>query len=269
MLGARSCRLHCLRALNRHASTSSFATSALVARPPPPSNDAAFERCSSSSSSSFPPPSLGNIAKKAPKESGTIASVFATLSGGSLSDCLPERFGALKKSIVKSQVHAQALQNAWVEVLTSLQQETQEVIQAGADLIPVVQYPGDDVVGDKILAEWLDSKTIEKIKKRGTVIVKGVVSKEEALGYKHHIQDYVAANPHTKGEKTSPLRRRNFALRHHDSKAFPPRIRRYLSSIGPKRSWLLAVSAHLYHSFLLLHSIFFVLFFCPKVTHPC
>jgi hypothetical protein len=195
MLAAKSSRLLCV---TRHASRT-FATTALVARPPPPHfNDAAIEQ---SSTPSFPPPSsLASGMKKAPKESGTIASVFATLSGGSLSDSLPERFGTLKKSIVKSQLHAQALQIAWVEVLASLKQETQEVIKGGANLIPVVQYPGDDVVGDKKLAEWLDSKTIANVKKRGTVIVKGVVSEEEALGYKQSIQDYVAANPHTKGE---------------------------------------------------------------------
>jgi hypothetical protein len=101
--------------------------------------------------------------------------------------------------LVKSQAHAKALEKAWVEVLTSLKQETEEVVQGGASLIPVVQYPGDDLVGDKKLAEWLDSKILESVKKRGTVIVKGVVPEQEALGYKQSIRDYVTANPQTKG----------------------------------------------------------------------
>lgn len=145
------------------------------------------------------------MGKKTPKESGTIASVFATLSGGSLSDSLPERFGTLKKSLVTSEAHAKALHQAWNEICNSLEKETQEIIHHGADLIPVVQYPGDKANGVNSIHEWLDDKSIEAIKKRGTVIIKGVVSQEEALGYKQSVRDYVAANPQTKGTSLFPF----------------------------------------------------------------
>lgn len=196
MIAARASRLQLSRCVASRTSRC-FTTSALVCRPPPPSADAT--PTSSSSSTSFQlPPSLSS-GKKAPKESGTIASVFATLSGGSLSDSLPERFGTLKRSLVTSEAHAKALHKAWIEVCSNLEKETEEVIRHGADLIPVVEYPGDKANGVNSIHDWLDEKSIEAIKKRGTVIVRGVVPQEEALDYKQAVRDYVAANPQTKG----------------------------------------------------------------------
>jgi hypothetical protein len=112
---------------------------------------------------------------------------------------LPARFSTLKKSLITSELHGKALEKAWREVLTSLQKETQEVIASGSDLIPVVEYPGVEAMQGRKLEDWLDVATVKHIKKRGTVIVKGVIPKAEALQYKQDIRDYVVANPQTKG----------------------------------------------------------------------
>ena len=144
-------------------------------------------------------PPIDSGIKRSAKESGTIASVFATLSGGSLSDVLPERFGALKRGLVESEAQAQGLQRAWNEVLACLERETKEVIRKGSDLIPVVQYPGKEAVRGKRLDEWLDVDTLQSLKQRGTVIVKGVIPEDEALAYKDQVRKYIAANPQTKG----------------------------------------------------------------------
>lgn len=140
--------------------------------------------------------------KRAPpvaKKGGSIENVFATLSGGSLSDRLPDRFTEVKQSIIQSQSHSEAIQTAWKEVLESLKTETKEIEEKGASLIPQVTYPGDDVVDQKSLEEWMGKETIEAIKRRGSVIIKGVVPVEKALQWKQDIREYVKLNPQTKG----------------------------------------------------------------------
>lgn len=136
---------------------------------------------------------------RAPKESGTIASVFATLSGGSLSDSLPPRFLELKQSIVRDETHARALQQAWTEVLTALQKETGEVSARGESLIPQVTYPGDAATDENKVHEWMDASSLDALRKRGTVILKNVVAPEQALSWKNDIRQYINNNPHTKG----------------------------------------------------------------------
>lgn len=182
-------------------------------------------------------PPIDTGIKRAAKESGTIASVFATLSGGSLSDVLPARFGALKGGLVESEAQAQGLQRAWNEVLTCLEGETKEVIRKGSDLIPVVQYPGRDAVRGKRLDEWLDVDTLQSIKQRGTVIVKGVIPEDEALGYKDQVRKYIAANPQTKGRL--PLERafcqRTVLTR--PPQDFLPVTHRFTSCTGQRHNW--------------------------------
>ena len=84
-------------------------------------------------------------------------------------------------------------------MLFSLQEETDEVVKAGDRLITQIDYPGDDIAQGKRIEEWLDPQLLHDIKKRGTVIVRGVIPPEVALGYKQSVRDYVTANPHTKG----------------------------------------------------------------------
>ena len=134
------------------------------------------------------------------KKEGSIEDVFATLSGGSLSELkLPERFIQVKQSIIQSQAHGEAIQVAWNEILKSLKEETKEIEENGAKLIPQVQYPGDEIVDKQSLEEWMGKETIQQIKKRGSVIIKGVVSTQKALQWKQDIRDYVKQNPQTKG----------------------------------------------------------------------
>lgn len=181
--------------------------SATLLKPPafdslPRSNDAALAP---------PPPPHGpsdvkQAVKRAAKESGNISSVFATLSGGSLSTSLPSRFLDVKRNIVKSPAHAEAIKRAWTEVLACLVRETEDIVSKGSDLIPQVDYPGDDVAErHPTVHEWVQKSTLNSLKKRGAVIVKGVVEKEVALGWKQAIRDYVKLNPQTKGKVINKL----------------------------------------------------------------
>jgi len=185
------------------------------------------------------------------KGEGTIASVFATLSGGSLEDALPSRFADLKRSMIRDEAHATAIKSAWTSVLKSLNSELSHIIENGENSIPQVQYPGDEFA-KKGLEHWMDSKTLDEIKKRGTVIVKGVVEEAKALKWKEQIRDYVRANPKVKGE----FRSVNFfcgsypdvfsfisfqvshltLLKSSRCTGLPPRLRREVSAVHPSSS---------------------------------
>ncbi|UZJ51919.1 hypothetical protein CBS101457_001239 [Exobasidium rhododendri] len=171
-----------------------FATTLTVCRPA-----ASVADVDGNHSTSLGPRPLRRPKSKPAKESGTVANVFATLSGESLSNSLPARFGALKTSLVTSEDHAIALEKAWKEVLATLQAETEEIIKKGSALIPVIHYPGLDAIQGKNSEDWIGRETMDSILRRGTVIVKGVLPAEEALEYKQVIRDYVVANPQSKG----------------------------------------------------------------------
>ncbi|KAI0051476.1 DUF1479-domain-containing protein [Auriscalpium vulgare] len=125
--------------------------------------------------------SLAAVAtSRKPKEEGSIASVFTSLTGEA-PVALPPRFADLKKQLWKD-----ALAESWREVTRELKDATEEVAARGTDLIPVI--PFEDV------KSGLSAQQQADIKKRGVVVVKGGVAKEEALGWKDSIRSYIAAN---------------------------------------------------------------------------
>lgn len=77
--------------------------------------------------------------------------------------------------------------------------ETEEIVERGASLVPQITYPGDEVADRQSLRLWAGEEKIDAIKRRGTVILKGVVPVQKALNWKQSIREYVSANPQTKG----------------------------------------------------------------------
>ena len=68
------------------------------------------------------------IPARKPKEEGSIASVFSSLSGSA--PALPARFSDLKKGIWKD-----ALIQSWIEVLKELECSIEKVVARGADVL--------------------------------------------------------------------------------------------------------------------------------------
>jgi hypothetical protein len=68
------------------------------------------------------------IPTRKPKEEGSIASVFSSLSGSA--PALPTRFSDLKKEIWKD-----ALMQSWHEVLNELESSIEKVVARGADVL--------------------------------------------------------------------------------------------------------------------------------------
>ncbi|KAI0941545.1 hypothetical protein AcW1_003415 [Taiwanofungus camphoratus] len=115
------------------------------------------------------------------KEEGTIMDVFGGLSGEALP--LPPRFAALKKEICKD---PEGMVQSWRGILKELEDAVEEVARKGADMIPKVSFAD--------VTKGLSSKQEKDIKSTGVVIIKGGVSREEALAWKQSIRNYIRAN---------------------------------------------------------------------------
>ncbi|KAF8495327.1 DUF1479-domain-containing protein [Gautieria morchelliformis] len=99
----------------------------------------------------------------------------------------PPRFVELKKQLIDSNPEAQAhLTAAWTDLLTELSTATKKFKEQGSDLVPQVDFAD---------LGTLSQESIANIKKCGCVLIRNVVDREEALGWKQAVKDYVAANP--------------------------------------------------------------------------
>ncbi|SJX61813.1 uncharacterized protein SRS1_12797 [Sporisorium reilianum f. sp. reilianum] len=133
------------------------------------------------------------VGKKEGKEEGTIASVFATLSGGTLEDALPDRFAQLKRSLVTSASHAEHLERTWRSVLRALAVQVEETARSGGACIPEVEFPATaGRVGG--VHEWTDAATYAAIKQRGVAVIRNVIPQHEVLQWKEDIRAYAARN---------------------------------------------------------------------------
>ncbi|KIM77865.1 hypothetical protein PILCRDRAFT_825084 [Piloderma croceum F 1598] len=115
------------------------------------------------------------------KEEGSIASLFTSLSGEAV-QVLPDHFADLKREIWKD-----SLVQSWREVLFALEKAVDEVAAKGGSIIPRIAY--DDIV------KGLSPEQVTAVKRTGTLIVTGGVSKEEALTWKQCVKDYIDSNP--------------------------------------------------------------------------
>lgn len=64
--------------------------------------------------------------KRKPKEEGSIAAIFTTLTPGGEQAALPDRFSTLKKDIFKEE-----LVETWRQVLNELESTVEEIVENG------------------------------------------------------------------------------------------------------------------------------------------
>ncbi|KAL3457194.1 hypothetical protein BJX64DRAFT_280788 [Aspergillus heterothallicus] len=119
------------------------------------------------------------------KAAGDISSVFPSLRKDYKPESLPPRFKDLKEKLFRE--NEQALKKSWERLLPSLEEEVHKIRSKGSDIIPSVEYA--DVVSGNVAPEIL-----AEIRHRGSVVVRNVLPRDEARGYKQQIEDYVAAN---------------------------------------------------------------------------
>ena len=122
---------------------------------------------------------------------GDISSVFPSLSGVAAPP-LPPRFASLKQRLIKG--HEDAVRESWRRLLEDLRRETEVIQSLGSSIVPEISY--SDVKHNNI-PKMTDFR--DKLKKRGVAIIRGVVSEQEALGWKELVERYIQMNPSVTG----------------------------------------------------------------------
>jgi hypothetical protein len=120
---------------------------------------------------------------------GSIGDAFASLSTGAKE--LPPRFQRLKIELIRN--NEEAILASWHRLLEKMATDTIPRIKTiGPKLIPTIDF-------SSIKSNTIPQTTKAELKESGVVIVRGVVSEKQALGWKKEAREYIAANPQTKG----------------------------------------------------------------------
>lgn len=120
------------------------------------------------------------------RKEGDISSVFRSLSGGD-DEALPSRFVDVKRGLLNDK---DALRASWERLLSRLRDETEEIKALGSLSIPDIHF--SDI-------EHAPADFDSALRKRGIAVIRQVVPENEARGYKRQAEEYIAANPSTKG----------------------------------------------------------------------
>jgi hypothetical protein len=122
-----------------------------------------------------------------PKKEGDISSVFVSLSGAAPTP-LPPRFTKIKQELAKGREGQ--LISSWQRLLKTLKKENEIVAAAGPAIVPQLEFKDLATASEDVKNE---------IRKRGVAVIKSVIPEDEARSYKNDIEQYVKANPSTKG----------------------------------------------------------------------
>ncbi|KAK5995420.1 putative YbiU-like protein [Cladobotryum mycophilum] len=120
------------------------------------------------------------------EKEGDISDAFVSLSGTARPP-LPDRFRQLKCDLVRGREKEVA--ESWARLLRELKKENEIIAQRGPQVIPQIEFSDMENGIERLKGE---------IKKRGAVVVKGVIPEDVARDYKNQVEEYVAKNPHTK-----------------------------------------------------------------------
>lgn len=148
--------------------------------------------------------STPTITSNMTKAAGDISSVFPSLRPDYKPEPLPPRFKELKQKLFEK--NEKALVQSWKRLLESLEKEVHEIKVKGSDVrhpamhcdlfsldadgqqvIPSVQYA--DIVSGRV-----SDRALAEILHRGSVVIRNVIPRKEARGWKNRVEEYVAAN---------------------------------------------------------------------------
>lgn len=116
------------------------------------------------------------------KPKGDISSVFSHLGGKGIG--LDPSFLELKQEIAPKD--PAILNNAYKRLLKSFEKESAEIKEKGSSIIPQVNFSEIESNNGQF-----PSHIADEIRKRGCVVIRNVVSREEAQGYKKEIKEYI------------------------------------------------------------------------------
>jgi hypothetical protein len=128
-------------------------------------------------------------AAEPPRKEGDISSVFVSLSGVK-EEALPEEFANQKRRLIAG--NERHVKESWDRLLRNLREEVRTIGELGSNIIPSIDFK--DIKN-------APKSFQQELRKRGVAVVRGVVPEAEARSYKELIEDYVRANPHTRGKQ--------------------------------------------------------------------
>uniref|UniRef100_D8QDF4 DUF1479 domain protein n=1 Tax=Schizophyllum commune (strain H4-8 / FGSC 9210) TaxID=578458 RepID=D8QDF4_SCHCM len=117
----------------------------------------------------------------------TTKAVWANLDGDKPAP-LDTRFANVKKSLIKPENYA-AVQASWTRLIEALEKRAAEIESAGPSAVPHVDFSSIGPDGK------FPPDIAALIKSRGCCVVRGVVSREQALAWKASMLDYCARHP--------------------------------------------------------------------------
>ena len=132
-----------------------------------------------------------------PKRKGDISSIFPSLGGNASSAPLPPRFAAVKAKLLEYSAPGQ-LQASWDRLVAELDNAIPEIAEKGSAVVPTVDFAQLRDAGE-------DAPFVEEVRKRGVVILKGVIDESEVLEMKESVRRYIAANKDRVKGFRSPL----------------------------------------------------------------
>ncbi|KAL5597265.1 hypothetical protein FOBRF1_011058 [Fusarium oxysporum] len=122
----------------------------------------------------------------ASKKEGDISDAFTSLSGAQR-EPLPDRYRQLKLNLLQGR--QDKIVRSWKKLLRELKRENEIVAKKGPGVIPQIDFKDLEKSSDGLR---------EEVKKRGVVVVRGVIPEGEARAYKAEVEEYVAKNPSTR-----------------------------------------------------------------------
>lgn len=125
---------------------------------------------------------------KTNRAEGSIANAFASMSDQSQE--LPLRFIGLKRDLM--QRNGFAILDSWNRLLNRLAPE--KLASWDSQMIPEVQFSTIQSNQGE-----LPEYSKKALREHGTIIIRGLVSADQAVGWKQRVCDYVKLNPSTKG----------------------------------------------------------------------
>lgn len=121
----------------------------------------------------------------------SIGTAFTSLSTGA--SALPPQYVTLKREL--SQGHETSILDGWHRLINQLETQTLPQIQElGTKLVPEVNFSDIEANGGK-----LPEEVEKKLKACGTLVIRGIVPREQALGWKKEVREYITSNPSTGG----------------------------------------------------------------------
>lgn len=128
-----------------------------------------------------------DLSKIEVREGSDISSTFSSLLPVENADVYPPRFIDLKKTLIKN---PEAVQASWLRLKKSLKEKIDMVEKEGPSIVPTIDYRE---------LEKLDPEKRADILEKGCVVVRNVFPRVEGRKFKTDLEEYIKANPQTKG----------------------------------------------------------------------